>query len=155
MILGNVNLEEQDNEKVEIFNVTDNLSQKERKYLASIIIPLYNEQNSIIDLINRIPNHYSYELVIVDDGSTDNSVNKIREITNRDFKIVHHKFNIGYGAALLTGFKHAMGDVIITMDSDGQHNPEEIPSLIEPIINNKADYIYYYENNKTKSNFFF
>ena len=119
----------------------EDLVKKSKECLISIVIPLYNEENSIKDVIDRIPNHSSYEIVIVDDGSTDNSVKRIKEITNREIKIIHHEKNQGYGAALLTGFKHATGDIIVTMDSDGQHNPEEIPYLIKLIINNQADIV--------------
>ena len=141
MSLENLIFNKPKTDKVEDFRTSENLVQKGEEILTSIVIPLYNEENSIKDLINRIPKHSLYEIVIVDDGSTDNSVKKIKEITNREIIIIHHEKNQGYGAALLTGFKHATGDIIITMDSDGQHNPEEIPYLIKPIINNQADIV--------------
>jgi len=109
--------------------------------LISIVIPLYNEENSIKTVIKRIPNHFNYEIIIVDDGSTDNSVAKINQIYNRKIKLIRHFENRGYGAAILTGIKHTTGDIIVTLDSDGQHDPEEMPFLIEPIINNQADIV--------------
>lgn len=112
--------------------------------LISVVIPLYNEENSIKNVLRRIPNHNRYEIVVVDDGSTDNSVKYVKEVSHEiknPIKLIEHRNNQGYGAAILTGFKHATGDVIVTMDSDGQHEPEEIPNLIRPIINNKADII--------------
>ncbi|TKJ20193.1 MAG: hypothetical protein CEE43_13445 [Promethearchaeota archaeon Loki_b32] len=109
--------------------------------LISIIIPMYNEEYSIREVIERIPNHNSYEIIVVDDGSTDNSVKKIKEIKERNIQIIQHEKNLGYGAAVLTGFKRVTGDIIVTMDSDGQHNPEEIPNLIKPIIDNQADFV--------------
>ncbi|MFX1311081.1 MAG: glycosyltransferase family 2 protein [Promethearchaeota archaeon] len=114
--------------------ITDNPS-------ISIIIPLYNEEHSIKNVIERIPNHSSYEIIVVDDGSTDKSVKRIREIKDKDIKIIQHEKNQGYGASILTGFNHATGDIIVTMDSDGQHNPEEISDLIKPIINDQADIV--------------
>ena len=63
-----------------------------------------------------------------------------QEIKN-PIKLIEHRNNQGYGAAILTGFEHATGDIIVTMDSDGQHEPEEIPNLIRPIIDNKTDII--------------
>jgi len=107
--------------------------------LISIIIPLFNEENTIKDVIERIPNHQQYEIILVDDGSTDNSIKKVQEIKDREIKIVTHPKNKGYGEAVLSGFKHATGDILVTLDSDGQHNPEELPNLIKPIINKKAD----------------
>lgn len=141
MTLENLYLEKSRIDKVEDFRSSENLVQKGKKILTSIVIPLYNEENSIKGVIDRIPHHRLYEIVIVDDGSTDNSVERIKEITNRKIKLIRHEKNQGYGAALLTGFKHATGDIIITMDSDGQHNPEEIPYLAKPIINNQADLV--------------
>ncbi len=107
--------------------------------LISVVIPLYNEENTIRNIIERIPNHRRYEILLVDDGSTDNSLNNIQDINNRDLKIIKHKNNQGYGAAVLSGLKNATGDIIVTMDSDGQHNPEEISTIIKPILNQKAD----------------
>lgn len=109
--------------------------------LISIIIPIYNEENTIKDIINRIPNHFQNEIIIVNDGSTDNSVQKINEIKNKNIRLLSHNRNQGYGAAILTGIKHANGDIIVTMDSDGQHCPEEIPNFIEILLNNSADIV--------------
>ena len=107
----------------------------------SIIIPLYNEEYSVKNVINGIANNKDYEIIIVNDGSTDNSINKIKELNIKNLKIVEHKKNMGYGAALLSGLRYAQGDLIITLDSDGQHNPKEIPKLIKPIINGNADIV--------------
>ncbi|GAF89316.1 unnamed protein product, partial [marine sediment metagenome] len=109
--------------------------------LISVIIPVYNEENSIKDVIERIPNHLNYEIILVDDGSTDKSVLKIKELKKDNIILLEHQKNIGYGAALITGFKNATGDIIVTLDSDGQHCPEEIPDLIKPIINKQADIV--------------
>ena len=104
----------------------------------SIVIPLYNEEKSIKNILNKIPNDEEIEIIVVDDGSTDkSSVEAIN--SNKSIKLIRHKENQGYGNAVLTGIKNATGDIIITMDSDGQHNPNEIYRLIEPILNDKAD----------------
>jgi len=114
---------------------------KTEKPLISVVIPVYNEEKSIKDVIERIPNHQQYEIILVDDGSTDNSFENVKVIRYRHIKVVKHKSNKGYGAAILTGIASATGDIIVTMDSDGQHNPEEIPKLIKPIINKQADIV--------------
>ena len=111
-----------------------------KNQFISVIIPLYNEEHSIQEVIKRIPNHRRYEIILVDDGSTDNSVERALEV-KRDIKVYKHETNKGYGAAILTGIKHATGDVIVTMDSDGQHDPKEIERLIKPIINHQADMV--------------
>jgi len=154
MTLEDLSLIKSKMDEIEDFHSSDSLVQKSKEILTSIVIPLYNEENSIKDVINRIPNHRLYEIIIVDDGSTDNSVERIKEIENRNLRIIQHGKNRGYGASILTGFENAIGDIIVTMDSDGQHNPEEIPDLVKPIINNKADFVigsrylgkYYYKN---------
>ena len=109
--------------------------------LISVIIPVFNEENSIKDVINRIPNHRNYEIILIDDGSTDKSVLKIKEIEKYNIILLQHQKNLGYGAALITGFKNATGNIIVTLDSDGQHNPEEIERMIKPILQNKADLV--------------
>ena len=109
--------------------------------LISIIIPVYNEENSIKEVIERIPNHQNYEIIIVDDGSTDNTLQKVEEIKDKSIRVVKHDKNQGYGAAILSGIKYADGDIIVTMDSDGQHNPEEIPNIIMPILKDSADIV--------------
>jgi len=109
--------------------------------LISIIIPMYNEEHSIKNVLRRLPNYQNYEILIIDDGSTDNSLRKVMTIKNKEIKIVKHEKNRGYGAAILTGFKEAKGNIIITLDSDGQHNPEEIPKLILPITNRLAEIV--------------
>ncbi len=109
--------------------------------LISIVIPVYNEEGSIKNVIERIPNNLNYETIIVDDGSTDNSVKKIHEIKNKSINLIQHKINRGYGAAVRTGFNHAKGNIVVTMDSDGQHTPDEIPLLLKPILSKQADLV--------------
>jgi glycosyltransferase involved in cell wall biosynthesis len=109
--------------------------------LISVIIPVYNEENSIKQVIERIPNHHNYEIILVDDGSTDKSVLRIKEIEKDNIVILQHQKNLGYGAALITGFKNATGNIIVTLDSDGQHKPEEIEKMMKPILQDKADLV--------------
>ncbi|MGQ4876901.1 MAG: glycosyltransferase family 2 protein, partial [Promethearchaeia archaeon] len=108
----------------------------------SIVIPLYNEENTIGNLINRIPEHKNLEIIIVDDGSKDKSPEIIKKLMKkRKLILIRHRINQGYGKALLTGIKKASGDIIISMDSDGQHNPEEISKLLIPILKKEADIV--------------
>jgi len=108
--------------------------------LISVIIPLYNEEESISELADSVKNafsklNYDYEIIFVDDGSTDKSYEIIKDINVRDNKVHCIKFRRNYGksAALAAGFKKAKGDIVITMDADLQDDPEEIPELIEKI----------------------
>ena len=108
----------------------------------SIVISLYNEEESLKELtdairqvMNTFPAGTSYEVLMIDDGSTDSSWKTIRELSEADTHIKGISFRRNYGksAALQTGFQHAMGDVVITMDADLQDSPEEIPELYRMI----------------------
>jgi glycosyltransferase involved in cell wall biosynthesis len=102
----------------------------------SLVIPLLNEDESLPELsawIEKVmnENHYSYEVIFVDDGSTDNSWNVIEELRKKNPNIKGIKFQRNYGksAGLNEGFRAAQGDVVITMDADLQDSPDEIPEL--------------------------
>ncbi|MBS1747835.1 MAG: glycosyltransferase family 2 protein [Bacteroidetes bacterium] len=102
----------------------------------SIVIPLFNEDESLPELSEWIvrvmqANDYSYEVIMIDDGSTDNSWDVIEKIieSNPNFKGIKFQRNYGKSAALNEGFKAAKGDVVITMDADMQDSPDEIPEL--------------------------
>lgn len=108
----------------------------------SIVIPLLNEEESLKELHDWIvsvmqSNHYSYEILFVDDGSTDTSWKIIADLSkeNPAVKGIHFLRNFGKSQALHAGFKAVSGDVIITMDADLQDNPEEIPGLYNMITN--------------------
>ena len=100
----------------------------------SIVVPLFNEDESLPELCGWIEsvmqqNGYSYEVILVDDGSTDASWEVIQTIgkKNGNFKGIKFQRNYGKSAALNEGFKAASGDVIITMDADMQDSPDEVP----------------------------
>lgn len=95
----------------------------------------------ITEKLYRVPNHQNYEVLLIDDGCTDNSILKAKESNNHLIKVINHNKSKGNGASILTGLKYAKGDIIITMDSDGQHRPEDIPNLIKPIINNETEMV--------------
>ena len=114
----------------------------------SVVIPLFNEEESLPELaawIERVvlANNYSYEIIMIDDGSTDDSWNVIQRLRNANGNIKGIKFQRNYGksAALNEGFKAAQGEVIITMDADMQDSPDEIPGLRDMIINEDLDIV--------------
>ncbi|HJY63734.1 MAG TPA: glycosyltransferase family 2 protein, partial [Ignavibacteria bacterium] len=118
--------------------------QKDRLNLAnksvSIVIPLFNEEESLVELSVALkkaldPIRTNWEVIFIDDGSSDSSYSKIQEIhrVNSRFKCIKFKRNYGKSAALQEGFKAAIGDYVITMDADLQDDPEEIPKLIQKI----------------------
>ena len=106
----------------------------------SLIIPFYNEEESLTELTKQITEvlenlDISYELCFVDDGSTDDSLLRIKQLReqNKKIKILSFRKNYGKSAALSEGFKMASGDIIITIDADLQDDPAEIPNLIRKI----------------------
>ena len=114
----------------------------------SIIIPLFNEDESLPELmawIERVMtvNNYSYEVIMIDDGSTDDSWAVIEKLRGQNNAVKGIKFQRNYGksAALNEGFKAAQGDVIITMDADMQDSPDEIPELRRMILEDGFDIV--------------
>ncbi|MCZ8331455.1 MAG: glycosyltransferase family 2 protein [Flavobacterium sp.] len=114
----------------------------------SIVIPLLNEQESLPELHQWIvkvmtTHNYSYEVIFIDDGSTDNSWEIIEQLSVENPNVKGIKFlrNYGKSQALHAGFAKAKGDVIITMDADLQDSPDEIPDLYNMIINQKFDLV--------------
>jgi glycosyltransferase involved in cell wall biosynthesis len=114
----------------------------------SIVVPLFNEDESLPELaawIERVmlANNFSYEVIMVDDGSSDNSWMVIEELgrKNNCFKGIKFQRNYGKSAALNEAFKAAKGDVVITMDADMQDSPDEIPELRSMIVNDGYDMV--------------
>jgi glycosyltransferase involved in cell wall biosynthesis len=114
----------------------------------SLVIPLYNEAESLPELcawIKRVmdENNFSYEIILVDDGSNDGSWSVIQSLKKENAAVSGIRFRRNYGksAALNVGFEAAEGDVVITMDADLQDSPDEIPMLYHRIVNEKLDLI--------------
>ena len=121
----------------------------------SVVVPLLNEQDSLEELFYRIKkvceqNDYSFEVIFVDDGSTDDSWQIIEYIANFNPEVKGIKFRKNYGKspALSAAFKEVKGDVVITMDADLQDFPEEIPSLYNMLKNQKADIVSGWKENR-------
>ncbi len=107
-----------------------------------VIIPAYNEEASILKVITDIKLIVPYaKIVVIDDGSTDNSAGTALQA---GAVVISHPFNLGYGAALQTGYKYALRkgyDIVVQLDGDGQHDPHNIPDVLQPIQDNSADVV--------------
>lgn len=109
----------------------------------SIVMPVYNEQATIMELVKRVlETPYDKELIIVDDASTDGTQEMLRQISDERVRLFFHERNQGKGAALSTGFAHAAGDVVLIQDADLEYDPHEYPKLLAPILDGKADVVY-------------
>jgi glycosyltransferase involved in cell wall biosynthesis len=115
--------------------------------LLSIVIPCYNEQETILFLIDkvcaaRLPGKMGREIIIVDDYSTDGTRKLLYSLKNPLVKIVYHKNNRGKGAALRTGFENAQGDFVVVQDADLEYDPNEYEKLLGPLLDGRADVVY-------------
>ena len=126
----------------------------------SVVIPLYNEEGSLIELNDWIlkvmrSNHFSFEIIYIDDGSSDNSWQFIQNFSeeNTSIKGIRFRKNYGKSAALNEGFKVACGEVVITMDSDLQDSPDEIPGLFKMITEENLDIVSGWKKKRYDSTF--
>jgi len=117
----------------------------------SIIIPAYNEENTIRAILNKLKDSRSAfqiakELIIVNDCSTDNTHVEaqrfIMENPGTDVKVIDHEVNLGKGAAIRTGIRHATGDLVIIQDADLEYDPNEFDLLLKPFVDGVADVVY-------------
>ena len=106
----------------------------------SVVIPVYNEEENIFELIESIEGvfrseYVDYEVIFVNDGSTDKTEERLNEIAQRDskYKAIHFRRNFGQTAAISAGIVHATGDVIVMMDGDLQNNPKDIPMMLKKL----------------------
>src|SRR6266404_1749612 len=112
---------------------------------VSIVIPCYNEKNTIAEILQavRAAPVENKEIIVIDDGSNDGTQTLLREkLSGSVDQIIYHPVNRGKGAALRTGFEAASGDIILVQDADLEYSPEEYPVLLEPIISGKADAVF-------------
>ena len=121
----------------------------------SVVVPLYNEEESLPELYRWIEkvmkaNGFSFEVIFVNDGSTDNSWQVIEDLSNQSENVKGIKFRRNYGKspALYCGFKEAQGDVVITMDADLQDSPDEIPGLYKMITEDGYDLVSGYKQKR-------
>ena len=111
----------------------------------SIVIPVYNEKNTIEKIIGRVQNvnlELDKEILLVDDGSTDGTQEILRKLETDEVKIFIHEINQGKGKALQTGFSKASGDFVIIQDADLEYDPKEYPQLLAPLLDGRADAVY-------------
>jgi glycosyltransferase involved in cell wall biosynthesis len=110
----------------------------------SIVIPVYNERDTLRVLVSKVEAvDYEKEIILIDDYSTDGTRDVLKEYENREnFQVLYHERNKGKGAALQTGFSKATGEIIIIQDADLEYNPSDYGVLLEPILDGRADVVY-------------
>ena len=110
----------------------------------SIVIPIYNERETLETLIAKVNAvDYDKEILLIDDFSRDGTREVLKKYENKEnFQVLYHDHNQGKGAALRTGFSNVNGDIIIIQDADLEYNPADYGTLIEPILDGRADVVY-------------
>ncbi len=114
-------------------------------FVLSVVIPCYNERDSICDIVNKVLASpiKNMEIIVVDDKSTDGTSDLLDQtIAPLVSKVIHHETNQGKGGALRTGFQHATGDIVIIQDADLEYDPKEYPLTVMPIVNGECDVCY-------------
>ena len=113
--------------------------------LVSVVIPCFNEKATIIPLLKRVlAAPFDKQVIVVDDGSTDGTRDLLHEYASAldVVRVIFQERNQGKGAALRRGFQEAQGEVVIVQDADLEYDPNEIPMLIAPIVEGRADVVY-------------
>ena len=116
--------------------------------VISIVVPCYNESKTLETIIARVlaadVSGLEREIIIVDDGSRDDSVNIAKALAERhpNIRVLEHSVNRGKGAALRTGFQAATGEIILVQDADLEYSPSDYPRLLAPMLDDRADVVY-------------
>ena len=110
----------------------------------SVLIPCYNEKETIMKVINNIFTNYTddKEVIIINDFSTDGTTDLLNSLNNKNINIINHTKNLGKGSAIQSGLKIAIGDVILIQDADLEYDSKDYKNLISPILNKNADVVY-------------
>ncbi len=129
------------------YNIKMEYFTKNEKMRLSVIIPVYNEEKTIGDILKRVEDvklkDMEKEIIIVDDFSQDNTRKILKKLEKSGkYKILYHEKNRGKGAALRTGFRNMTGDIAIVQDADLEYNPEEYPALLRHVVSGRAKVVY-------------
>jgi len=110
----------------------------------SVVIPVYNEKDTILEIISRVrATPFEKEIIVVDDCSRDGTREILAELErDPDIRVFYQRVNRGKGAALRTGFEHMTGDVVLIQDADLEYDPADYGALLEPILSGKADVVF-------------
>ena len=115
----------------------------ETQVLLTVVVPVYNECDTILRVVNRVLHlDLDLEVIVVDDGSTDGTREQLATLDDERVRVYLHEKNKGKGAAVRTGFSHALGDIVTIQDADLELNPVETPNLVAPVASGEADVVF-------------
>jgi len=122
------------------------LKRKNSKPTLSIIVPVYNEEKTVLPLLEKVRSvklmGLKKQIIVVNDGSTDGTKKQLRKVKNHDTEIYLHKVNRGKGAAIRTAIPHTTGDFVVIQDADLEYDPEDYEKLLIPLLEGKTDVVY-------------
>ena len=113
--------------------------------ILSIIIPCFNEENTILEILNKVniqKKFFNIQIIISDDGSTDNTISLLKDNPHLYDKLIENKINCGKGAAIISATPYLKGNIIIIQDADLEYDPNDYKNLIQPIISHKCLVVY-------------
>lgn len=124
--------------------VENALELSDESVTLSIIIPVFNEPATVLEIVERVRSlPFDKQIIVVNDGSHDDTATALASLKDvAGIQVIHHAVNSGKGAALRTGFGHARGKFVIVQDADLEYDPAEIPAVIQPLIEGRADAVY-------------
>ncbi len=111
-------------------------------FRITVIMPVYNEKDNVINVIEEVKKQSVDEIIVVDDFSTDGTRELLKGLKDNLVRVYYHEKNLGKGGAVRTALSKATGDIIIIQDADLEYDPNEYGRLIDPILKNKADVVY-------------
>ena len=110
--------------------------------LLTVIIPCYNEEKTIDQTIAKVLNQENIkEIIIIDDNSTDNSINVIKKVASNKILIIRNHKNFGKGYCVIEGIRKASGDIILIQDADSEYEPKDISLILRPFLEFNADFV--------------
>lgn len=115
------------------------------KKTLSILIPVYNEKATVLELLRRVREitlPVDKEVIVVDDGSSDGTVELLKQVSPKEARVIYHPKNLGKGSALRTAIEKATGDFIIIQDADLEYDPCDYPAMLGPLLDGRADVVY-------------
>ena len=111
----------------------------------SVIVPVFNERNTVVEIMRRmraVELPIEREIILVDDGSSDGTLQVLQQLGDSTVRVVKHPANRGKGAAIRTGLEQATGDLVLIQDADLEYDPEDWPKLLAPVFRGKATVVY-------------
>ncbi|MEQ1906156.1 MAG: glycosyltransferase family 2 protein [Pirellulaceae bacterium] len=131
-------------DELQIYQRLPSIGTELAEKVVSIVIPVYNEQASVARVISRVAAlSFTKEIIVVDDASTDETCSILQRLEGvENLKLIFKKKNEGKGAALRDGFAMATGDIVLVQDADLEYDPQDIPNLLRPILQDEADVVF-------------